>query len=207
MDITPREFASIMGQFEQLPNRAVREAGPEFEMIAVGNMRRDMTEGVSPDGTAYAPLRFARPQGGNKPLLNNGLLRGALSAEFAGDAIFLRANSPGANLHQYGGTIVPVRAKALTIPLTREAVRAGGARNFPRPLFVLKRSEDPRGGALAERVGKGKRARIVVHYLLRKKVQVEARPYLGISKRTADDFADAVNRKLPELFRAWLKGG
>ena len=43
-------------------------------------------------------------------------------------------------LHKlYGGTITPKRAKALSIPLTGEAYKAGSASLFPRPLHLVKR--------------------------------------------------------------------
>lgn len=43
----------------------------------------------------------------------------------------------GLRLQQYGGTINPVRAAALTIPLTAEA-QGVSAGNFPHELFLLK---------------------------------------------------------------------
>jgi phage gpG-like protein len=198
MDVKLQDIPQFLNRIAQVPAEALRRSGPEFQIAAIANMRRDMTSGVSPDGAAYAPLRFSRPQGGNKPLMNRGILRASLSAEFTGETLFLRANAPGARLQQEGGTIVPTKGKALTIPLTVEAVRAGGARNFPRPLFVL-RNSGSQNGVLAERVGKGKKARVVVHYLLRNRVQVDARPFLGLSKATAEDMATILNNKVQEI--------
>jgi phage gpG-like protein len=206
VDITVQQLAQLLNRFTEAPAEAMRRAGPEMQMLAVANMRRDMTAGISPDGAVYQPLRFSRPQGGNKPLMNTGILRASLSAEVTAEGITLRGSAPGARLHQEGGVVVPRLAKALAIPITPAAVRAGSPRNFPGELFLLKKKDGGKG-SLAAREGKGKKARIVVHYLLRNKVTVPARPYLGISKATAEDFADAINRKLGEFIQDQFNGG
>jgi phage gpG-like protein len=191
----PALLAAIPGKLVE----AIRDTSDELEVLAVSGMRRSLNAGESPDGTPLKALAFPRPQGGSKPLQNTGLLGASLSASVSETELTLRANAPGARLHQFGGTIVPVRAKALTIPLTVEAVRAGGARNFPRPLFVLKKKDGGPGGALAETVGKGKNASVRVHYLLRMSVTIPARPYLGVSQPTADRMGGVIAGRLEEL--------
>ena len=182
---------------------AIRDTAEELEVLAVSGMRRSLNAGESPDGTPLQPLTFPRPQGGSKPLLNRGQLAASMSASVSESEIALRANAPGARIQQFGGTIVPTRAKALAIPLTVEAVRAGSARNFPRPLFVLKKKDGGPGGALAEAVGQGKNKSVRVHYLLRMSVTIPARPYLGVS----DDTKDRMGRVLSERLAALAVGG
>jgi phage gpG-like protein len=65
---------------------------------------------------------------------------------------------------------------------------------------VLRRKDNPMGGALAERVGAGKKSRVVVQYLLRNKVIVPKRPYLGISQRTAEDFGDILTKHVQAIY-------
>jgi phage gpG-like protein len=109
-----------------------------------------------------------------------------------GDTLVLRANAPQAALMHFGGLVVPVRAKVLTIPLTREAARCGSPRRFPRPLFVLPARAGRRGG-LAERVGK--RGKVVLHYLFAASVKVPARPWVGFSRATVDDVGRVIEAK------------
>jgi len=78
-------------------------------------------------------------------------------------------------IHQNGGIIRPVKAKALALPLTKEAARAGSPRRFPRPLFV------PRGiPGLAEstRGGKG----LKMQYRFMDQVKIPMRRFLGVSR-------------------------
>lgn len=191
------DLAQAPAWLAAVPDRladAIREAGPEIEVLAVAGVRQGFAEGVSPDGTPFAPLAHPRPQGGGKPLRNTGLLAASVSASCTGDELALRANAPGARLHQEGGTVRPTRAKALAIPVTPEAVRAGSARRFPRRLFALGAKAAGKGkGALAESDGRGG---VKVHYLLRQSVDVPARPYLGVSEKVLGRIGAAVAAEL-----------
>jgi phage gpG-like protein len=186
--MTATQFAAQLQTLaRRFPDAAVRAAG-EIAVIASSAVKKGLTDGVSPDGTPFRPLGRPRPRGGNKPLLDTGVLRASISAEADGTGLILRANAPGAALHQSGGTIVPVRAKALAIPISRDAARVGSPRNFPRKLFVPKGTR-----VLAESTGKGK---LLVHYALAQSVTIPARPYLGISTATAERLAAAIARRL-----------
>jgi phage gpG-like protein len=189
-----REFAIRLEEGEPLAV-ALGTASPFIEVVVVSGIKQGINDSTSPDGTPYKPLGFPRASGGNKPLRDKGLLAASVSASMTGTEISMRANSPGARLHQFGGKIVPKTAKALTIPKSPEAKRAGSARNFPRPLFVL-------GSTLAERVGKGKSAKIVVHYIFVMSVTVPARPYLGINTKTMGQINTILSR---EYSKAVLK--
>lgn len=169
---------------------AVRAAAPDVAAAALAGMRRAVRQGVSPDGTPYAPLARPRPGGGSKPLIDSGLLAASLSASVTGGGdVLLRARAPGAKLMQTGGTITPKNAHALAIPVTAEARRYASPRDFPRTLFVLRKKGSGRPGVLAERVSGGA---VAVHYVLVKSVTVPARPYLGLTPEAVDSIRAAV---------------
>ncbi len=67
-----------------------------------------------------------------------------------------------------GGTIVPKRAKALSIPLSGDAYKAGSASLFPRPLTMVNRPGKP--PLLVETGVIGKSKKWHIHYILLKSV-------------------------------------
>jgi phage gpG-like protein len=177
----------LSDRLQRVAAEATREipaaTGRKLVQVGVGGVKKSFATSTAPDGTPWAPLKFPRPSGGSKPLLDSGLLQASVHGTFEGDTLTLRANGPGAALHNFGGTVRPVNAKALAIPITREAAKVTGPRAFPRKLFVVKGKAN-RGGALAERTGEGKRSRLVIHYLLRMSVQIPARQFMGFSDDT-----------------------
>lgn len=180
--------------------QVVAETMPAIRVLAVGGVREHFQTATGPDGKPWKRLAHARPEGGSaRPLSDKGLLAASVSARITADTLTLLASHPGANVHQFGAKIRPTRAKALTIPLTAEAKRAGGARRFPRPLFVI-RFPGVESGFLAEDDGK----RIVFHYVLRREVEIPARPFLGFSKRTTDRvvaiLADRYAKRIAQAF-------
>jgi phage gpG-like protein len=156
-----------------------------------------------PDGRPWAALRFPRPRGGDKPLNDTGLLRSSMTGVANVETNIERepgavrfsflfgSHDERAATHQYGATIVPKRAKALTIPLTVEAVRAGRPRRFtPGVLFVYR---SPSGkGFLAEQKGKGKRTKLILHYIFVMKVVIPARPMVGWNDALLEDIGEIV---------------
>lgn len=111
--------------------------GRRMGVLLAGDMRNHFQKSASPDGQAWAPIK-PRPQGGDKPLLNTGKLRNSITGRAEQHGASAGTNAIQANLMNAGGTVRPVRAKMLAIPLTREAVRAGSPRRFPRNLFVIR---------------------------------------------------------------------
>lgn len=144
-------------------------------MLFQSDVRRQFYEGVTSTGLPFQRLKMPRPAGGDKPLLSTGELANSYIAEASSTAIEVASRHPGAKLHQLGGTVKPVRAKALTIPLTKEAARYGSPRRFPRKLFS-------KWGFLVEIVGNGNKKRWVFHYAFAKKVEIPARP-VGFSEK------------------------
>ncbi len=95
-----------------------------------------------------------------------------------------------ARIQELGGTVRPVRKKWLTIPvgpaLTPAGVARGPARSFPGLVFRL---VNPSLALLVGKAGKGKNAKEVVYFVLRKSVRLIAR--LGFFP----------------TWRAWFQGG
>lgn len=82
---------------------------------------------------------------------------------------------PYARIHEEGGVITPVKAKALTIP-TEENRRRDGLPKVPAnqltDSFVAK-------GMIFQKLGIGKNAKITPMFILKQSVTIPARPYLA----------------------------
>lgn len=201
--ISLAELESMLRSSPELAKEAIAAVSQEIEVIAVADVRQRLNQGLTPEGTPFAPLAFPRPQGGNKPLQNTGILAASVSASCTESELILRANAPGARLQQEGGIVRPVKAKALAIPLTKEAVRAGSPRNFTAGrLFPFKSAK---GGGLAtqdEKPGKrGKygtkvKAKITVHYIFRASVTIPERRYLGLSEAARGRIAGVIGSEM-----------
>lgn len=119
-----------------------------------------------PDGTSWSPLRHNRPRGGNKPLLDKGLLRASLTSRGIGHIERVTPTSLewGTNLvyaatHQFGAVITPKRGKFLAIPASIEAQRAGSPRNFPNAKVRLGWKIGTKGGVIYEKPGAKKKTK------------------------------------------------
>jgi len=159
------------------------------QLIMISDVRRNFNEGHDPDGNAWPKLAHPRPDGGDKPLMNRGLLAASVSARAGDREVILGTNRPGAQLQQNGGVIKPVAGKFLAIPLTKEAVRSGGPRKFPQTLHAVVNSATGKG-VLADRAG-------TAHFALCKQVTIPPRPFMGFGKRLVD--------KLAKLFGDFLE--
>lgn len=175
--------------------------GRVIAMLMAADFKRNIAEGHGPDGTPYPPLAHARPSGGSGiPLRNNGLLLASLGPGGAKhveriDATSVEAGTAMeyAQTHQEGATIRPVKGKALAIPLTREAARAGTARDFPGQLFVVKGRDNAFLAERKERVRRGKTVgEIIRHYVLTDEVTIPERPFVGWSERLLGQVGNVV---------------
>jgi phage gpG-like protein len=180
----------------------------------VSSTKENFAGGHAPDGTPWPALRFPRPgsKGTDRPLRDKGLLAASVTARGAEGNIERRtptslewgSNLDKAGLHQYGGTIRPTKAKALSIPLTREAVRAGSPRNMDN-LFRIGRTL-----VEAKQKGKGKRSftELVRHYILVDEVKIPARPFLGWNDPLADECGEILAEASAEaIVQSSVTGG
>jgi phage gpG-like protein len=168
------------------PNRVLLPVGVKLQE-QVGrtfDLGRDPMTGATwkPTGQLALSTRPGGGQGG-KPLRDTQRLLNSLTTSFPqleGKDITISSNLPYASIHHTGGTIKPVKAKSLSIPLTREARRIGGAGDFFRqnsrknPFIIPGKKE-----GVAFVVTKGARGGLDFHYMLVKQVVIPARPYLG----------------------------
>lgn len=176
--------------------------------ILISYTKQNFAAGRGPDGQSWPPLVMSRPRGGDKPLRDRGLLMASVTSQRQGNIHRLTPKELvwGTNLdyaatHQHGAVIRPTKAKALAIPLSREAYRAGSPRNMTG-LFIFRSSKSRTGrseGFLVEAKGKGRR--LVFHYMLKAQVKIPARPFLGLNEPMLDDMTEAFWDYLGEVFR------
>jgi phage gpG-like protein len=103
--------------------------------------------------------------------------------------LVIGTNLDYAPLQQFGGTIAPVNAKMLAIPLTKEAQRAGTARRFPGKLHAAVKDGK---GVLLDSEG-------VAQYALTKgPIKIPARPFAGFSEKAID--------RIQKIFVEYLGG-
>lgn len=203
-ELTLSDLVSAMNSAgADLERKVLASCMSAIRVMSVSGARQGLSDGTDIHGKPFAPLKHARPEGAGKPLQDKGLLAASLSASVTESEVTLSANSPGAGLQNYGGTVYPTKAKRLAIPVTVEAKRVGspGGR-FPRPLFVLS-TKSATTGLLAENVG----GKIVVHYVLVKSVTVPARQYLGWSAQTLARIGQLTSHKYAEALAELFKKG
>ena len=181
-------------QADELRRLDWSQAWRAVAVYLAASTKQRLAQGISPDGVPWRPLAHSRARGGDTPLRDTGLLMASVAGQGQGHietatptSLVWGTNLDRAALHQWGGTITPRGGKALAIPLTPEAARAGRARQFPRRLFVHQSGTGR--GFLAESKGRGKTARLVLHYLLAASVTVPARPFLGLSDEDQEEVA------------------
>lgn len=156
--------------------------------------RDNFDKSRGPDGEVWPGLRFPRPRGGTKPLLDTGILRASVistgkyhTESQTADTLRMGTEAPFAYVQQHGATILPVNAKALAIPLTREAQLAGSPRKFPRPLLMLWAKGDTSGVLVEIPPPKARKKneppKRVAHYALVGRAVVPARAFLGFGER------------------------
>ena len=129
----------------------------------VADTKRNFAEGCSPTGDPWPGLsgltlgarRTGGGKGGAKPLRDWGFLMSSVTAPGADGNVNVQTptslvwgtNLEYARIHQKGGKIRPVNAKALAVPLTTEARNVGSPLNFPKGRLKFIRPN-------AEKIGK-----------------------------------------------------
>jgi phage gpG-like protein len=156
------------------------------------------------DEIKFAPLDFARPMGGKgSPLFATGRhLYRSIAYGLDSESVWVGSNFIGARVHQYGTvgksspgvgqgrlpSIVPVRAKALFIPLSRMGAGRTALRETPggNKRFALRRrkGEDTDVG-----LKQGK------DFLLLQKVDIRPRPFLRMSRQNVQDLVAIMGGK------------
>lgn len=196
------ESITVLELSRQLQATIQRIESPQLEpylqaisVLAVADTKKRFNEQRSPYGIPWAPLAHKRinSKGNDLALLDTGLLRNSIQAKATRDELIVSSNLQYAGVHQWGATIVPVKAKFLCIPLTKEAKYAGSPRRFKRPLSPRINKQRTKG-VLLEKIGN----REIVHFAMVKQVVIPARPFLGFSK----DFLTQVEEILVDAANA-----
>lgn len=183
----------LRGMGDRISRLDLRPAYKTGRQLCVNHARQTIISGKSPDGDAYKPLVMprARSKGKDIPLRDTGALLASLGSgnPYVIDVVTFNYFEYGsrliyARLMNEGGTIVPTKSKALAVPRTPEALRAGSPRRFPRPLLLIW-PKGKQSGRLVEKVlkGKGKNQKpvLITHFLLLKSAEIPARPFLTIT--------------------------
>ena len=204
------------------PPRPPAELSPRLArslcVAAVSGYKEGFRNQRAPDGTPWAPLKYPRPRGGSTVLVDTGRLRNSGEARVSGETLALSATAPGAAAHQFGAVVRPKAAKALAIPVTREAARFGSPRRFPGPplVYLPSRHQNPddrgRLAQIVHRTRSGRRTRptrnsqvtLVVQYVLRSKVVIPARPFVGFAPETRAVMTDLVaQERAKQVAASW----
>jgi phage virion morphogenesis protein len=197
-----------------LENKIIQaDFAPAWKKVGVllaASMKANFDKQSDPNGTPWVPIKQYRARGAVGGLRQGKILRdrGLLMAGATGKgpnavrqesprALIWGSNLEYAGIHQYGGTIRPTSGRALAIPLTREAYRAGSPKNFPRPLHVVWPKGRTSGWLVEDKPGAVRRrgavrrgggpppvsrgARSILHYKLASKVVIPARPFIGVN--------------------------
>jgi len=167
--------------------RLLAQAGPRAVHTA---FRRMFTKDAVAWDRAVAqkmrgPLHLDTPKDPGADLATrSGALRGARFSEISGNdltTLTLRkgSTSPYARLQELGGTIVPVRRKWLALP-TSEVLTASGVPQRPGPrsydLEFVKKANSDDTAFLFEKRAKGSSSPSRLMYVLKKRVEIPARP-------------------------------
>jgi phage gpG-like protein len=114
-----------------------------LKQILVSDVKSRFSTGTDPSGAKWRPLKHARPNGGDVPLRDTGILMASFSGGTDGNSVWVGTTHPGAALHNFGG-VVRGRGKMLAIPLTKEAKRSGGPRRWKNGKLVFRPTRKPR---------------------------------------------------------------
>ena len=209
-------FGDLDNWLRQLSTRiTTADFAPAWKRVGVllaAGMKKNFAGQHAPDKTPWQPIKQYRARGAVGKLRQGQILRdrGLLMASATGrgpnhmeksspQAFEWGTNLHYAHIHQEGGVIRPRHGRALAIPLTREAYRAGSPRNFPRPLNVVW----PRGrtGGWLVEAKTGARGRSIMHYKLAAKVTIPARPFLGMNQDLIDETVLILLEHLRRLLR------
>lgn len=177
---------------ERISRVDLRPAYKTGRQLCINHARQTIISGRAPGGgDPYKPLVMprARTKGKDIPLRDTGALLASLGSgsPYVIDVVTFNYFEYGtrliyARLQNEGGTILPTKSKALAIPRTPEAVRAGSPRRFPRKLTLIW-PKGKRSGRLVEKTTKGKNQVpvMITHFLLLLSAVIPARPFLTVT--------------------------
>jgi phage gpG-like protein len=181
----------------------------------VGQVRRTFESQTDPE--TGAPWKPVQPFGhgtdpSHKILQSNagaGLIGALMAAPMVveGDEVSIAPpdSVPYANIHQWGGTIVPRHAKNLALPMSREDALAGSAGRWweqqkgkgNKP-FIYRARTGKRNLFIALRGSDGK---LELHWLLKKMVTIPQRRYFGWNDTYNNEIASVCMKRMAVIAR------
>ena len=192
IEISPETRAAI-ARHQALAGRAGEAMAESLETAAVAgaeDIRRQL-------GTGERELVMRNPGSGLAASVQGWMLD--RSAPLA--AVGVPANAPAASyaaIHEHGGVIRPKNARALSVPLTREAKQLTSPRRMTTLSFIKRKGKPP---LLAE-VRKG--GKMIAHWVLLAQVTIPATNWLSEGARQAGQImADAFEDRMGEYAREW----
>ena len=134
----PRVTVDIETSRGKIPlQEALKDPRPILESAArklVALIKLGFKTSTAPDGSKWLPLKLRTGQ----PLRDRGLLVNSITTQRGADFIDIGTSRVGARVHQFGATIVPVRAKMLRffakgskVPIFRKSVTIPARPFFP----------------------------------------------------------------------------
>jgi phage gpG-like protein len=182
----------------------------QSRQLIVHDIEENFRQSHGPDGTPWPALAHPRAnsQGSDKPLLDKGFLMASAVGpgtghieEMTGSRLIIGSSLPQAGIHQRGGTITPKNARALAVPVSKEAANFAWSpgnrlKNFPVPLALIQREGHP-PVLIESRSGHGRKGeQSIVHFVLLPQVTIPARPFIGIGPDT--------QRKINTIFGSFV---
>lgn len=167
---------------------------------AVRSVKRGITSGVSPDGTAYKPVRRFGQEG--QRLRDTSRLLRSITYEIRGRQLYVGSNLIYAAMQHYGGTVTPKNAKMLAIPLSRAVARAvasgGGYRAaFPGAFVLMAKS----GNLFLVRKAATGRSKGKLDFLamLRNSTKIEGTHFNDLSTQGQTEIIDFVAKRIATI--------
>jgi phage gpG-like protein len=140
-------------------------------------MRARVVEKISQGKTrTQGPSRPGQP-----PHVDTGYLRQSITWILNDKALRLRVGTGViyGRILELGGPVRPVKAKMLSVPISKEAKKhKGSPRIFPKPLQMIQRKGGPPLLIEERKGGCHGGQRCIIHYVLVPKVVIAKRPYL-----------------------------
>jgi len=168
-DLHERIIIQLQGYvFRQWPK------APKLSALTLATRRRGGSAVLQ--DTGFLRLSIA----GRSPFSELSKETGTLNRAEPSEAV-IGSDLPYAAIHNFGGTIVPVRAKNLAIPATPKARKLGSPRKMKGLTFLPSKKPGTTGVLLQmskKRRKKGEKPEGTVQYILRKSVNIPVRRFL-----------------------------
>jgi len=184
IEITRDEFTPWLKKFKK-QYQTMSSLTNEVGRYMVSSTQRKIKEGVPPPNV---PLTRAYKKGSKLTLRDTGRLLSSITYKADSEKAVIGADVEYARIQQLGGVIKPKKARELYIPAswkTRQLMRKFGA-TPARCIEGMKRAGyqvyRPKGKKVIM-ARTGKRGKPFVLFILKRQVEIPARPFLGIDEK------------------------